>query len=211
MRRRHPSRWCPCGRRSGDSMKQTAGRSAGIPYWEQLRHPNWQRKRLEKLEAVGWTCERCEATDITLNVHHPRYFKGRMPWEYADDELQVLCEKCHKQHHEDEGLLARAIAGVDYSGDHRAELVALALFAGFARGDFRYGDPPADVLASISAQEPELVGIGKLAALIHCHMQEKHWPALAALLTTITQDSFMPGRVETITVAWVARLFGRKP
>lgn len=41
-----------------------------------------------------------------LNVHHPRYINGRMPWEYDNDELMVLCEPCHKDQHDlSEGAL----------------------------------------------------------------------------------------------------------
>ena len=37
----------------------------------------------------------------TLNVHHIKYRKGAMPWEYSDDELVTLCEGCHSEIHRD--------------------------------------------------------------------------------------------------------------
>lgn len=68
-------------------------------FWEQYKHPEWQKKRLECLEAAAWECQECGATDQELHVHHPRYIKGRMAWEYENTELQVLCETCHKAAH----------------------------------------------------------------------------------------------------------------
>lgn len=70
-----------------------------MTYAEQLRHPFWQRKRLTCLEAAGWECTQCGAKENTLHVHHKRYVKGRKAWEYEDDELAVLCDKCHLDEH----------------------------------------------------------------------------------------------------------------
>lgn len=66
-------------------------------YAEKLRHPKWQRKRLEVLEAAGFECQYCGDKDSTLHVHHGYYAKGREPWEYESDSLHVLCEKCHEE------------------------------------------------------------------------------------------------------------------
>lgn len=70
-----------------------------LTYGEQLRHPNWQRKRLEMLEAAGWQCSNCGGKETTLHVHHKQYIKGRMAWEYSEHELAVLCEPCHEDEH----------------------------------------------------------------------------------------------------------------
>lgn len=72
---------------------------ANQEYIELLRDPRWQRKRLEKLQQANWRCARCFSSDKTLNVHHKLYRKGAMPWEYRDDELEVLCDACHKKMH----------------------------------------------------------------------------------------------------------------
>lgn len=69
-------------------------------YYELLRHPEWQKKRLRVMEAAGFACQECSATDKTLNVHHRHYRKGAKPWEHEDHELQCLCEDCHTQRHE---------------------------------------------------------------------------------------------------------------
>lgn len=71
-----------------------------MSYSDLLKDPRWQRKRLEILESRGWVCENCGDSDKTLHVHHVRYVKGRMPWEYDGSELKVFCEKCHKERHD---------------------------------------------------------------------------------------------------------------
>lgn len=65
-------------------------------YWELLRHPNWQRKRLEVLQREDFTCQRCGDKSTTLHVHHSYYEKGKAPWEYPEASLKVVCESCHE-------------------------------------------------------------------------------------------------------------------
>ena len=73
---------------------------ASQEYLELLKNPKWQKLRLEVLDARGWKCELMGETDISLNVHHRRYVRGAMPWEYEPEQLQVLCEECHKDLHD---------------------------------------------------------------------------------------------------------------
>lgn len=70
-------------------------------YSELLRDPRWQRRRLERLSRANWICERCSNGKNTLHVHHTKYISGRDPWDYNDDELEVLCFKCHEGEHPD--------------------------------------------------------------------------------------------------------------
>lgn len=74
-----------------------------LSYAEQLKDPRWQRKRLERLAASDWKCKVCGDATKPLNVHHKIYVRGRLPWEYSGDELDVLCEDCHAAEH---GLVA---------------------------------------------------------------------------------------------------------
>ena len=69
-----------------------------MTYSEQLRDPRWQRKRLETLNAAGWKCGQCHNDRRTLHVHHLLYRKIA-PWGYSLDELEVLCEPCHRKFH----------------------------------------------------------------------------------------------------------------
>jgi hypothetical protein len=140
-----------------------------MSYAEQLKHPNWQRKRLEMLEAAQWQCESCGGGDTTLHVHHRRYIKGRMAWEYSNDELAVLCEPCHKKEHASREtldrliLLAENVGGLD---------VVCGLLAGFIDGELGFDD-----LAESKAMEtrfgPDFV-TGQIASL----MGRIHWGAI---------------------------------
>lgn len=65
-------------------------------YYEKLRDPRWQRKRLEIMQREHFSCERCGSDGDTLNVHHSYYEKGHDPWEYPSDSLHCLCESCHE-------------------------------------------------------------------------------------------------------------------
>jgi len=69
-------------------------------YWDKLKDPRWQKKRLEVLNDRNFSCEYCGDSKNTLYVHHPAYISGRDPWDYAIDELQSLCEDCHKYQHQ---------------------------------------------------------------------------------------------------------------
>lgn len=65
-------------------------------YWEKLKDPRWQKKRLEIMERDKFTCQHCRSKENTLNVDHRIYEKGKEPWEYENHKLVTLCEKCHK-------------------------------------------------------------------------------------------------------------------
>lgn len=64
-------------------------------YFEKLRDPRWQRRRLEVLERDGFACTECGDDKSELHVHHKYYVRGRSPWEYDDEALATLCEPCH--------------------------------------------------------------------------------------------------------------------
>ena len=70
-----------------------------MTYREQLADPRWQRRRLEVMERAGFKCESCGEVPEgeSLHVHHRRYMKGCLAWEYSDEELCCLCNGCHLQ------------------------------------------------------------------------------------------------------------------
>jgi len=37
---------------------------------------------------------------IIMQVHHKRYIKGRLPWDYEDYYLVTLCDRCHFLYHQ---------------------------------------------------------------------------------------------------------------
>ena len=118
-----------------------------IPWSQQYKHPNWQRKRLEAMEAAQFSCEDCGDTETTLNVHHQRYVKGRMIWEYELHELMVLCEPCHQTQHQDKELLHQVLQYAGTAGVRQAAcllggyLDAQCALDGFVRDEIKKADP----------------------------------------------------------------------
>lgn len=95
-----------------------------MTYGEQLKHPEWQKKRLRMLESANWECSNCGDKSTTLHVHHRQYFKDRLAWEYDDDELVVLCEPCHSNEHAEMDGLKQMLARLNPQ-------TVFALVAGF--------------------------------------------------------------------------------
>lgn len=67
-----------------------------MTYSEKLKHPKWQKKRLEILKRDNWSCTHCGCAEKNLQVHHRFYLKNRDPWDYPSETLDTLCESCHK-------------------------------------------------------------------------------------------------------------------
>lgn len=96
-----------------------------LNYKDQLLHPNWQRKRLEMLEDANWECAVCFCKDETLHVHHRRYLRGHMVWEYENADLMVLCSACHEKEHMGIALLDELLARNLCQGSIVRDVVAL--------------------------------------------------------------------------------------
>lgn len=71
-----------------------------VPYWEKLKDPRWQKRRLEIIERDSSMCQSCYRDDVTLNVHHIVYEPRRDPWDYEDRYLTTFCQPCHERWHE---------------------------------------------------------------------------------------------------------------
>jgi glutaredoxin len=65
-------------------------------YSEKLKHPLWQKKRLEILKRDKWACKLCKDKNTTLHIHHHEYGEGE-PWEIQNFMLVTLCEHCHME------------------------------------------------------------------------------------------------------------------
>lgn len=102
-----------------------------LSYAEQLRDPRWQRKRLEILSRDGFKCELCGDDKSTLHVHHKRYVKGRMPWEYDATELSTVCENCHESADHTRVMSAEVMSRLPLDGPGCA-WNAMGLVAGWA-------------------------------------------------------------------------------
>jgi hypothetical protein len=78
-------------------------------YSEKLKDPRWQDKRNEILERDNHRCQLCGDNTEPLHVHHKYYQNFKEPWDYPNESLITLCEKCHNSQHnkEDERLRER--------------------------------------------------------------------------------------------------------
>lgn len=105
--------------------------SKKLTYAEQLRDPRWQKKRLEILSRDGFKCVVCGDGKSTLHVHHKRYVKGRMPWEYDATELSTVCKNCHESADHTRVTSAEVMARLPLDGPGCA-WNAMGLVAGWA-------------------------------------------------------------------------------
>lgn len=73
------------------------GSKGSAIYREYLKHPLWQRLRLEILERDEFKCRKCGKSikDAGLDVHHKKYLPNSKPWEYKPEDLISLCRNCH--------------------------------------------------------------------------------------------------------------------
>jgi hypothetical protein len=67
-----------------------------MTYKEQLQQPQWKQRRQVILNRDDNTCCFC-GSNQKLQVHHLQYHKGKMAWEYEDDDLVTACAGCHKK------------------------------------------------------------------------------------------------------------------
>lgn len=63
-------------------------------YSEKLKHPKWQKKRLEILNRDNFTCQYCKDAETELQIHHLEY--NGEPWNVSSDKLITLCKNCHE-------------------------------------------------------------------------------------------------------------------
>lgn len=89
-----------------------------MKYFEKLRDPRWQKRRLEVLQREAFTCQRCGSDENELHVHHLRY--GKDPWDTDPEFLECLCINCHEARE----ALNRAFREIP-TGDLAAALIAL--------------------------------------------------------------------------------------
>lgn len=65
-------------------------------YYDKLKDPRWQKKRLKILERDNFSCQACGDDASTLHIHHRYYTKNTDPWDYSDKVLITLCQYCHE-------------------------------------------------------------------------------------------------------------------
>lgn len=79
-------------------------------YTKKLSHPKWQRKRLEIMQRDDFKCRICNDDENELNVHHLYYVSGKAVYEYDNECLVTLCEKCHTATHNEISKISSLIA-----------------------------------------------------------------------------------------------------
>jgi hypothetical protein len=67
-------------------------------YKAQLAHPLWKKRRLEIIKKSDNKCNRC-GNEEHLQVHHKKYDRSKLAWEYEDDLLECVCGGCHMKEH----------------------------------------------------------------------------------------------------------------
>jgi len=65
-------------------------------YYQYIKSKAWRNRRKQALIAANFRCEICGSTE-DLHVHHLNY--KRVGREKKED-LQVLCDQCHKNEHD---------------------------------------------------------------------------------------------------------------
>lgn len=160
---------------------------ATLTYREQLLHPNWQRKRLEIMQRDEFRCQLCYDDQRTLHVHHKQYAKGRMAWEYPNDELVTLCEQCHDTMHEQQGMLRDITAKLHVDGPGSVSS-AIGLLAGWVTGvrglDFGhvFDEQPSDfVCGEIAAALDQHLLMEDLVSLLEGLNNAPYWVVRKAM------------------------------
>lgn len=154
---------------------------ATMTYKEQLLHPNWQRKRLEILQRDEFRCQACMETENTLHVHHKRYVKGRMVWEYPGVELVTLCATCHEANHLQSEAFKEMLAQLPVDGPG-CNSNAMAVLAGWANGEqgldftrFFNEDPHNYVVGEVANRLSWALRMDELMDLLHALGKAPVW------------------------------------
>ncbi len=67
-------------------------------YKDQLKDKRWKKLANKIRKRDNYTCQKCGSHEH-LQVHHKKYIKGRLAWEYDESNLITLCSECHKKIH----------------------------------------------------------------------------------------------------------------
>lgn len=82
-------------------------------YDQQLRTPQWQRRRLKELDRAGFKCQCCGDGSKELQVHHLKY-QGDHPAFVPDGYLEVLCIDCHQWREHWNAIFGRKLCSTKY-------------------------------------------------------------------------------------------------
>lgn len=98
-----PEPWCiSCEDLAAEARERERERLRTMPYRDYLKTEHWQRLREAALRRARFRCQVCNVGHLRLNVHHRTYERRGSE---RNDDLIVLCERCHLLFHE-QGRLA---------------------------------------------------------------------------------------------------------
>jgi Zn finger protein HypA/HybF involved in hydrogenase expression len=153
------------------------GKSMSNNYFELLKSPLWQKKRLENLKLADWECTNCGSKDDQLQVHHKQYIKGKNPWEYEDEQLQVLCNKCHGEMHQ---ILDAIKTIISYSDIY--EIYNLLRGFGSDNVNSKYD------LSISNADNYDIFNVGVIASIIK-FVHPKHYKYIAENIINLSNNT----------------------
>lgn len=104
-----------------------------MSYYESLKDPRWQKRRLEIMQRDGFKCQLCGNDKKTLNVHHLKY--NGEPWEAEDKHLITLCEPCHFTEESVDSRLPKVLKRINEFGVLKMEAMNVILAALDLPGD----------------------------------------------------------------------------
>lgn len=135
---------------------------ADIAWKDQYKHPLWQKKRLDVMQANDFACQLCGDKTETLNVHHKTYIKGRKIWDYEVSQLECLCETCHATTHQCKDILAAFLLLLPSS----ALPSITALIAGYCSGVTGLAriELSPDQVDAIASNDPMAFASGRIGA-----------------------------------------------
>lgn len=87
-----------------------------MTYSELLKHPYWQKRRLEIFKRDNFCCQKCSDWLSNLQVHHLYYLPDTLPWDYPDDSMITVCELCHKKEEFIKWVLKYGVRSLVYHG-----------------------------------------------------------------------------------------------
>lgn len=138
-----------------------------LTYGEQLRRPEWQKVRLLVLERSGWKCEQCGNDEQMLHVHHKRYIKGRMAWDYEMDNFEALCESCHKENHQHRDRIETVLASIPgYMWEQAADVLTFWAWDYLPDGTARPEDPFEEAVQELAYTCRGKLGVHQIISLI---------------------------------------------
>jgi hypothetical protein len=138
-----------------------------LTYAEQLRRPEWQKMRLLVLERAGWKCEQCGEEEKMLHVHHKRYIKGRMAWDYELDNFEALCESCHEENHQHRERIETVLASIPgYMWEQAADVLTFWAWEYLPEGTSFPVDPFEEAVDQLARTCRGKLGIHQVFSLI---------------------------------------------